>query len=55
MTGLRGGVDAGAAALVVTHAAQHAAWADRIVHLRDGAVVDESILHRDVPTFERAG
>jgi putative ABC transport system ATP-binding protein len=37
---LRSRVDAGAAGLLVTHEPQHAAWADRIVYLRDGAVVD---------------
>ncbi|MDY0909042.1 ABC transporter ATP-binding protein [Microbacterium sp. CFBP9034] len=39
---LRGRVDAGAAAILVTHEARHAAWADRIVFLRDGRIVDES-------------
>jgi putative ABC transport system ATP-binding protein len=37
---LRARVDAGAAGLLVTHEPQHAAWADRIVYLRDGVVVD---------------
>jgi putative ABC transport system ATP-binding protein len=37
---LRARIDAGAAGLLVTHEPQHAAWADRIVFLRDGAVVD---------------
>ncbi|WP_088317112.1 ABC transporter ATP-binding protein [Kineosporia sp. R_H_3] len=36
---LRARVDAGAAGLLVTHDAQHAAWADRVVRLRDGFVV----------------
>lgn len=36
--------DAGAAALVVTHNARHAAWADRVVFLRDGAIVEPSVL-----------
>ena len=36
---LRARVDAGAAGLLVTHDARHAAWADRVIHLRDGAVV----------------
>lgn len=36
---LRTRVDAGAAGLLVTHDARHAAWADRVIHLRDGAVV----------------
>ncbi len=32
----------GAAAVVVTHDAQLAAWADRVVFLRDGRVVDQT-------------
>lgn len=39
---LRDFCDAGAAGVLVTHEARHAAWADRIVYLRDGLVVDES-------------
>lgn len=38
---LRGLVGDGAAVVLVTHDARHAAWADRIVQLADGAVVDE--------------
>ena len=34
--------DDGAAGLLVTHEARHAAWADRVVFLRDGRVVDEA-------------
>jgi putative ABC transport system ATP-binding protein len=37
---LRGRCDAGAAGVLVTHEARHAAWADRVVFLRDGVVVD---------------
>ncbi|HYN97539.1 MAG TPA: ABC transporter ATP-binding protein [Pilimelia sp.] len=37
---LRARVDAGAAAVLVTHEARHAAWADRVVFLRDGVLVD---------------
>ncbi|GIF77641.1 ABC transporter ATP-binding protein [Asanoa siamensis] len=37
---LRARVDAGAAGVLVTHEARHAAWADRVVFLRDGVVVD---------------
>jgi putative ABC transport system ATP-binding protein len=37
---LRARVDDGAAGLLVTHEARHAAWADRVVFLRDGVVVD---------------
>ncbi|MET3960754.1 putative ABC transport system ATP-binding protein [Marmoricola sp. OAE513] len=32
--------DEGAAGILVTHEPRHAAWADRVVFLRDGAVVD---------------
>ncbi|WP_277210850.1 ABC transporter ATP-binding protein [Isoptericola croceus] len=39
---LRQRVDAGAAGLLVTHDARHAAWADRIVFLRDGRLVDST-------------
>jgi putative ABC transport system ATP-binding protein len=39
---LRNRCDAGAAAVMVTHEARHAAWADRVVFLRDGRLVDES-------------
>ncbi|KRE60394.1 ABC transporter ATP-binding protein [Nostocoides sp. Soil756] len=37
---LRERCDAGVAGLLVTHEARHAAWADRVVFLRDGRVVD---------------
>jgi putative ABC transport system ATP-binding protein len=54
---LRARVDAGAAGLLVTHEARHAAWADRVVFLRDGVVVDttgdparpEQLLGDDTP------
>lgn len=39
---LRQRCDAGAAGVLVTHEPRHAAWADRVVFLRDGVVVDES-------------
>jgi len=38
---IRARCDAGAAGVLVTHEARHAAWADRVVFLRDGVVVDE--------------
>ncbi len=39
---LRARVDTGAGGLLVTHEARHAGWADRVVFLRDGRVVDEA-------------
>ncbi len=37
---LRRRVDQGCAGVLVTHESRHAAWADRVVFLRDGAIVD---------------
>ncbi|WP_405434606.1 ABC transporter ATP-binding protein [Micromonospora sp. NBC_00617] len=37
---LRRRVEAGAAGILVTHEARHAGWADRVVFLRDGVLVD---------------
>ena len=37
---LRSRADAGAAIVLVTHEARHAAWADRVIFLRDGRMVD---------------
>ncbi len=39
---LRARVDRGAAGVLVTHEARHAAWADRVVFLRDGRTVDDT-------------
>jgi len=39
---LRSRCDAGASGVLVTHEARYAAWADRVVFLRDGAMVDET-------------
>jgi putative ABC transport system ATP-binding protein len=39
---IRARCDAGAAGVLVTHEARHAAWADRIVFLRDGTIVDDT-------------
>ncbi len=39
---LRERCDGGIAGLLVTHEARHAAWADRVVFLRDGRIVDST-------------
>lgn len=39
---LRERCDAGVAGLLVTHEARHAAWADRVIFLRDGTVADST-------------
>jgi putative ABC transport system ATP-binding protein len=39
---LRSHCNAGGTAVLVTHDAAHAAWADRVVFLRDGRIVDET-------------
>jgi putative ABC transport system ATP-binding protein len=39
---LRLRVDQGAAGMLVTHEARHAAWADRVVFIRDGHMIDET-------------
>jgi putative ABC transport system ATP-binding protein len=40
---LRASTERGIAGVVVTHEAQLAAWADRVVFLRDGHVVDQTV------------
>lgn len=45
--------DAGAAGLLVTHDARLAAWADRVVFLRDGRMVDTAVASdSDMPLFQ---
>src|SRR4051794_31443379 len=39
---LRKRCDSGASGVLVPHEARHAAWADRVVFLRDGALVDDT-------------
>jgi putative ABC transport system ATP-binding protein len=39
---MRAHCDGGGTAILVTHDAAHAAWADRVVFLRDGRMVDEA-------------
>ena len=43
---LRERADEGAAVVLVTHDARHAAWADRIVYLADGKVIDQAAAAR---------
>lgn len=43
---LRARIDGGAGGVLVTHDARHAAWADRIVFLRDGRVADQASASR---------
>jgi putative ABC transport system ATP-binding protein len=40
---LRAATQRGVAGVVVTHEAQLASWADRVVFLRDGQVIDETV------------
>jgi putative ABC transport system ATP-binding protein len=48
---LRSRCDAGASGVLVTHEARHAGWADRVVFLRDGLMVDETAPLADVETL----
>ncbi|MGF1339674.1 ABC transporter ATP-binding protein [Streptomyces flavovirens] len=43
---LRNRCDQGAAGVMVTHEPRYAAWADRVVFLRDGSVVDQTLSAR---------
>ncbi|RZD56692.1 macrolide ABC transporter ATP-binding protein [Streptomyces albidoflavus] len=40
---LRARCDQGAAGVMVTHEPRHAAWADRVVFVRDGSIVDQTL------------
>ena len=40
---LRENCDQGRSALLVTHNASHAAWADRVIFIKDGTIVDQTI------------
>lgn len=44
---LRHRADAGAAVIMVTHEARHAGWADRVIFLRDGRIIDEAVSQSD--------
>ena len=45
---LKDRIDAGAAGILVTHDAKNAAWADRILLIKDGVIVDEARTKRDL-------
>ena len=47
MSLIRDLADSGVAVLLVTHEARHAGWADRVVFLRDGVLVDETAAYSD--------
>ena len=51
MAVLRARVDTGAAGLLVTHDSRVAAWADRVVFLADGRLVDQTVPTTDAPAF----
>lgn len=51
MAVLRARVDTGAAGLLVTHDPRMAAWADRVVFLADGRLVDQTSPTTDAPAF----
>jgi putative ABC transport system ATP-binding protein len=45
--------DAGAAVVLVTHEPRFAGWADRVVFLRDGQVIDEALAARGSASLAR--
>lgn len=52
---LRQCADEGSAVMLVTHEARHASWADRVIFLRDGLIVDEaSQAHDPAVLFSQA-
>jgi putative ABC transport system ATP-binding protein len=52
---LRAAAHRGVAGVVVTHEAQLASWADRVVFLRDGRVVDQTVAPAGPETLLAAG
>jgi putative ABC transport system ATP-binding protein len=51
---LRRRVDQGCAGVLVTHESRHAAWADRVVYLRDGSIVDSTAYDVSPGSLENA-
>lgn len=43
-------VQHGAAGLIVTHNSRHAAWADRVIFMRDGHIIDQSTPDSELST-----
>lgn len=52
---LRDLADDGVAVILVTHEARNAGWADRVLFLRDGCLVDESHVENDAAALLAAG
>lgn len=52
---LRKRIDRGAAGLIVTHDARHAAWADRIIFLRDGRITDSTASQQSAEALLASG
>ncbi|MGL5406886.1 MAG: ABC transporter ATP-binding protein [Propionibacteriaceae bacterium] len=48
---LRELTDSGISVVLVTHEARHAGWADRVIFLRDGRIVDESAVDSRVDSL----
>jgi len=52
---LRAACRRGVSGIVVTHDAQLASWADRVVFLRDGRIVDQTVPPPDVESLLAPG
>jgi len=48
---LRSRIDEGAGGILVTHDAKNAAWADRILIIRDGEIVDQTKTARNIESL----
>jgi putative ABC transport system ATP-binding protein len=52
---LRTACQGGVAGVIVTHDAQLASWADRVVFLRDGRMVDQTVMPSRSPVHALVG